>query len=99
MQDPLNRADASVCAVIGHPIGHSLSPAIHNAAFRALDLNVNYVAFDVEEVAPFLAGFRAAANFNGRVNTVTVVICFCHGKPTHTTSLWGVWQKPTVCVA
>lgn len=34
-------------AVIGHPVGHSLSPVIHNAAFRSLGLDWLYVAFDV----------------------------------------------------
>lgn len=32
-------AETEVYAVIGDPIGHSLSPAIHNAAFRDLGLN------------------------------------------------------------
>ena len=27
------------CMVIGNPIGHSLSPAIHNAAYQALGLD------------------------------------------------------------
>ena len=33
--------------IIGDPVGHSLSPVIHNAAFRALDLDWVYVAFPV----------------------------------------------------
>ncbi|MDO8474312.1 MAG: shikimate dehydrogenase [bacterium] len=37
----------SVCAVIGHPIGHSLSPLIHSAAFRKNKINALYLAFDV----------------------------------------------------
>jgi shikimate dehydrogenase len=37
-----------VCAVIGNPVAHSLSPAIHNAAFEFLDLNFIYVACPVE---------------------------------------------------
>lgn len=32
-------ADTELYAVIGDPIGHSLSPAVHNAAFRSLGLN------------------------------------------------------------
>jgi shikimate dehydrogenase len=36
-----------VAAVIGDPVAHSVSPAIHNAAFRALDLDWLYVAFPV----------------------------------------------------
>ncbi|NPV52100.1 MAG: shikimate dehydrogenase [Firmicutes bacterium] len=34
-------------AVIGHPIGHSLSPIMHNAAFKHLKLDICYLAFDV----------------------------------------------------
>lgn len=36
-----------VAAVIGHPVRHSLSPVIHNAAFRRLGLDWVYVALDV----------------------------------------------------
>jgi shikimate dehydrogenase len=37
----------NIAAVIGSPVAHSLSPAIHNAAFRAAGLDWVYVAFDV----------------------------------------------------
>ena len=36
-----------VAGVIGHPVAHSLSPALHNAAFQHLGLDWVYVAFDV----------------------------------------------------
>jgi len=36
-----------VVGVIGWPVRHSLSPAIHNAAFRAVGLDWAYVAFEV----------------------------------------------------
>lgn len=36
-----------VAAAIGSPIGHSLSPAIHNAAFATLPDDWRYVTFDV----------------------------------------------------
>lgn len=48
-------------AVIGHPVGHSLSPELHTANFRALGLDAVYEAVDVhpgrlaEEFARFAA--------------------------------------------
>jgi len=36
-----------VCAIIGDPVEHSLSPVMHNAAFKELGLNLVYVAFKV----------------------------------------------------
>lgn len=35
--------------IIGDPIDHSLSPAIHNAAFSSLGLNCSYISFRVQE--------------------------------------------------
>ncbi len=34
-------------AVLGHPIGHSLSPVMHNAAFESMGMDACYMAFDV----------------------------------------------------
>ncbi|AFV89581.1 Putative shikimate 5-dehydrogenase [Acidipropionibacterium acidipropionici ATCC 4875] len=46
------------CAVIGHPVAHSLSPAIHRAAYRSLGLDWSYRAVDVEPggLPAFVAG-------------------------------------------
>lgn len=66
-----------VCSVIGNPIAHSLSPAIHNAAFLELDLDFVYVAHRVEDVKNALAGMRALNNFRGMSVTIphkTVII-------------------------
>jgi len=38
-----------VCAVIGDPVEHSLSPCIHNVAFQHLGLDYVYVAYTVKE--------------------------------------------------
>ena len=34
-------------ALLGHPISHSVSPVMHNAAASALGLNYQYVAQDI----------------------------------------------------
>lgn len=52
--DPKTR----VCGIIGKPLGHSLSPAIHNAGYRELGLNFVYVAFEVDDAAQAVAGMR-----------------------------------------
>lgn len=36
-------------ALLGSPVGHSISPAMHNEAFRLLGLDYAYLAFDVTE--------------------------------------------------
>jgi shikimate dehydrogenase len=54
-------ASTRIVGVIGDPIGHSRSPAMHNAAFRALGLPYAYVAFRVaaREVGPAVRAVRA----------------------------------------
>lgn len=37
----------NIVALIGHPVEHSFSPPMHNAAFQKLDMDWAYVAFDV----------------------------------------------------
>jgi shikimate dehydrogenase len=56
--------------VIGNPVGHSLSPAIHNAAIEFLGLDFIYLACRVEEVKGALAGVRAFENFRGLSVTI-----------------------------
>lgn len=45
--------------IIGNPVGHSLSPAMHNAAFAALGENRVYLPFPVQDVQAALAGLKA----------------------------------------
>lgn len=45
--------------VVGFPIGHSLSPAMHNAAFSERGLNAVYLAFETIDIGGCLEGIRA----------------------------------------
>ena len=69
MEQPITTA-TQFCAVIGSPVAHSLSPAIHNAAFRAMNLDFVYLACHVENVKDALAGMRALGNFRGMSITI-----------------------------
>lgn len=44
----MKNGKSTLFALLGHPVGHSLSPAMHNAAFKSLGLNANYTLRDVE---------------------------------------------------
>ncbi len=73
-------ARTKVCAVLGHPVGHSLSPEIHNAAFEALDLPFVYVAHDVEpgRVKTALEGIRVLG-YRGLSVTIPHKVEAMHG--------------------
>lgn len=43
----LRGREPSVLGLVGHPLGHSLSPVIHEAALGALDLAAVYLPFDL----------------------------------------------------
>lgn len=60
-----------VCTLIGDPVEHSMSPAMHNAAFQELGLDYVYVAFRVqkENVTRAIGGLRA---FDLRGMNVTI---------------------------
>lgn len=57
----MNLAKLKLFALIGDPVGQSLSPAMHNAAFRALGLNCAYITLHVPKptLANAIAGVRA----------------------------------------
>jgi 3-dehydroquinate dehydratase/shikimate dehydrogenase len=47
----------AVVGVIGYPIGHSLSPLVHNVGFRTLGLNFVYVPLEVVALDRFMRDF------------------------------------------
>ncbi len=63
-------AETRLCAVIGNPVAHSLSPIMHNAAFAACELNYVYLAFQVSDVGGAMAGMRALNGFRGMSVTI-----------------------------
>jgi len=63
-------ATAARCAVLGRPIAHSLSPAMHRSAYRLLGLDWTYVAVDLG--ADELPGFVAALDDSWRGLSLTM---------------------------
>ena len=70
----------AVYGVLGAPIGHSLSPAMHNAGFRAADVDAVYLPLEAADVDDFLRFARAVrlrgasvtAPFKERITTHVV---------------------------
>lgn len=58
------------CAVLGSPVGHSLSPVLHRAAYAELGLDWSYGAVEVDEKA--LPGFLAALDASWRGLSLTM---------------------------
>jgi len=65
-----------VCGVIGNPIGHSKSPAVHNAAFTEIGYNGVYLPFLVEtpwnKFREFVDGLRERRWLDVRGLSVTI---------------------------
>ncbi len=63
-------AQTQLCGLLGNPVDHSLSPAIHNAAFRQLGLNFVYLAFPVQDLEGAIRGIRALGHIRGLSVTI-----------------------------
>lgn len=48
-----------VCCIIGNPVTHSLSPQIHNAAYKRANLDFVYVAFQPKDLKEAVAAIRS----------------------------------------
>ena len=51
-------------AVIGHPIGHTMSPFIHKRLFALEGRSVSYQVLDVPELSASLPALRSLDCFN-----------------------------------
>jgi len=75
-------ARTKLYAVLGHPVAHTLSPAMHNAAFAALGLDAVYVALDVTpEKLPAALMALADLGFGGLNITVPLKEVACRALP------------------
>lgn len=52
------RNSSKIYAVFGNPVGHSLSPIMHNAAFKRMKIDAHYVPFCVKNVEDAVRGIR-----------------------------------------
>jgi len=52
-------ANTDIYGIIGHPVRHSLSPIMHNNAFKIRKINAVYLAFDVTNLKAAINGVRA----------------------------------------
>ena len=65
-----------VAGIFGDPIGHTLSPAMHNAAFKAIGLNAVYIPFHVK--ADSKGALKAAVEAVAAMNMLGVNVTIPH---------------------
>ena len=71
LKKPYITARTNVLCVIGHPIEHSMSPIMHNAALKELSLDYVYIAFNIppNDLKKAVLGFKM---FNIKGINVTI---------------------------
>src|SRR2546425_199048 len=74
--------ETKLIGIVGNPLGHSLSPVIHNGAFNKLDLDFVYWKFRVRSVKDFFENARAIGieGFSVTIPHKTAVIPFLHDQ-------------------
>ncbi len=65
------KGSTNIVGLIGHPVEHSFSPPMHNAAFKALDMDYAYVAFDVDP-SDLKSAIEGARSLNIKGFNVTI---------------------------
>ncbi|GAA0244329.1 shikimate dehydrogenase [Haladaptatus pallidirubidus] len=67
-----------VYGLLGNPVGHSLSPPMHESAYDELGLDAKYVTFEPDAIGPAIEGARALG-----VRGLNVTIPFKEGALSH----------------
>ena len=52
------RNSSEIFALFGNPVGHSLSPLMHNATFKRMNIDANYVPFCINNLEDAVRGIR-----------------------------------------
>ena len=65
------KGSTNIVGLIGHPVEHSFSPPMHNAAFDELGMDYAYVAFDVNP-AELQKAIEGARSLNIKGFNVTI---------------------------
>lgn len=65
------KGSTNIVGLIGHPVEHSFSPPMHNAAFEALGMDYAYVAFDVDP-SNLKSAIEGAKSLNVKGFNVTI---------------------------
>ncbi|SIN89712.1 shikimate dehydrogenase [Halodesulfovibrio marinisediminis] len=62
-------AQKKLYGIIGHPLGHTMSPALHNSGFNKYSLNSVYMAFPTppEKLPEFMENFRSLPMYGASV--------------------------------
>jgi shikimate dehydrogenase len=50
--------DTRIYGITGFPLAHSLSPVVHNTAFRVCDINAIYLFFETQDIRSIIRGMK-----------------------------------------
>jgi 3-dehydroquinate dehydratase/shikimate dehydrogenase len=64
--------NTEIYGIIGNPIAHSVSPFMHNAAFKFHDLDAVYIPFEVKNLDEFIKTFLKEVHLNFKGFSVTI---------------------------
>jgi len=71
-QKRIRAKDSIIVGLIGHPLGHTLSPGMQNAAFEALQIPGAYLKFDIPDAARVAEFIKGSVKLGMRGFNVTI---------------------------